>query len=390
MLRRLGFAVLMIGLPLAALFARRGIVLLFPIGAALLVIAAALDGSARNLRTSLEQLATSTGVAAAAFAFGWAALSITWAPLPAVSAERLLAIGGNLLVGLAAYLALPERMRAANLYLLPIGAGATALVVLAMSWTGLATRLEVDEDGRSLERGLSLLVLVLWPAIAWLRSRDRDREAVAVVVAVCAATLFAPQSFASVALSVGALAYVATTLAGRHAALAVGVVMAAIILVAPIIPALLLTVLGRPAVPPGSWLEAVSAWGVTVGSDPLRLLTGQGFGTLLRARLAGLVPAATPDVPLVQIWYDLGAVGAVSIAAALVGGAAGAARSYAPLLPGVTAAFASAFAMSCIGIGSTQAWWPAALAVVGLLFVAEERGQFRTRRPRAALAVPPR
>ena len=53
--------------------------------------------------------------------------------------------------------------------------------------------------------------------------------------------------------------------------------------------------------------------------------------------------------------------------------------------PGALAAFAAAFAVACIGVGLTVMWWITTLSVVVLVFIAVERGQFRTRRPKASL-----
>ena len=49
------------------------------------------------------------------------------------------------------------------------------------------------------------------------------------------------------------------------------------------------------------------------------------------------------------------------------------------------AAFACTFALGCLGIGTTQVWWFTTLVVLVLIFVAIERGQFRTKRPKAVL-----
>ena len=54
LLRRLGFAILMLAVPVSALFARRAIVVLVPVGIILLVIAAALDGGHRPSRSALD------------------------------------------------------------------------------------------------------------------------------------------------------------------------------------------------------------------------------------------------------------------------------------------------------------------------------------------------
>src|SRR3712207_3946698 len=59
LLRRLGFATLMLALPVGTLVARRGAVVLVPVGVILIVIAAALDGTHRSLRDSIASLVTS-------------------------------------------------------------------------------------------------------------------------------------------------------------------------------------------------------------------------------------------------------------------------------------------------------------------------------------------
>jgi len=48
------------------------------------------------------------------------------------------------------------------------------------------------------------------------------------------------------------------------------------------------------------------------------------------------------------------------------------------------ACFASAFAIACLGIGLTTVWWLATLAIAVMIFIAVERGQFRTSRQKVA------
>jgi hypothetical protein len=52
------------------------------------------------------------------------------------------------------------------------------------------------------------------------------------------------------------------------------------------------------------------------------------------------------------------------------------------------AAFATAFTFACLGIPTAQMWWFTALVAVVLIFVATERGQFRTKRPKASFLRP--
>lgn len=370
LLRRLGFAILVVALPAAGLVFRRGVVVLLPIGAALLVVAAALDGQFRPIRDSLDRLLSSTGVMAGAFAALWAVLSLAWTPGLSGPGERLAGYLVSPALGFAAYLALPDRTRSANLYLAPVGAALAAVAALGLILLGSGAGFG-DDDGQSLERGLGALALLLWPSIAWLRSRGRDLEAASLTLLVGAAVGLGPRGATVVGLAVGAIAYLLVVLTERAGALLIGGIMA-LVLVA--MPAAALLPEGMPG---------TTGWGAVVRSDAIRLVTGHGLGEFLRGRVAGAVPATVPDSAPIQVWYDLGTVGALALALALPACLAGAARSYGPLLPGVAGGVATAFALASFGIGSGQAWWPACLTVFALLFVAAERGQFRTRRPRA-------
>ena len=381
LLRRLGFAVLVMVLPLVALFSRRGVVLFLPIGVALLVIASVLDGGLRPLKVSADRLTGSAGVLAAIFGFGWAVLSLLWSPAVSLSADRLLSLSGSLALGLAAYLALPDRMRAANLYLIPVGAALAAIAVVVTT-VALPGAGDLESDERNLARGLTVIALLTWPSIAWLRSRNRDMGAIALVFAIALATLVGPDPAISSAFAAGALAYVVVALAPSVGILLARIILPGIVVLAPLLPVLLAPVAGL--LPDGgAFAGALGAWRTLVFAEPARLITGHGFGSFLLARIADALPPGTPDTPLVQVWYDLGAVGALAVAASIWAGLRGAATSYAPLLPGVAGAFTAAFSLACAGVGSGQAWWPASLVVLVIAFVAAQRGQFRTRRPRA-------
>ena len=119
--------------------------------------------------------------------------------------------------------------------------------------------------------------------------------------------------------------------------------------------------------------------------EPVRLITGHGFETALRGRFVGLLDPGAPSTFLFEVWYELGVVGALAGAVALYRAARSAGRDHPLLVPGIVAAFATAFAFACLGIGTAQVWWFTALAVTILMFVAIERGQFRTTRPKAML-----
>jgi hypothetical protein len=161
--------------------------------------------------------------------------------------------------------------------------------------------------------------------------------------------------------------------------------MAGLLVIAPLLPLVL-----RPVA--AVWLGAahpvvgsLDVWRSVVIDEPARLITGHGFETALRGRFVGLLAPDAPNSFLFEVWYELGLVGALAGAVALYRSASRAGRDHPLLVPGTVAAFATAFAFACLGIGTAQMWWFTALVVTILMFVAIERGQFRTTRPKAML-----
>ena len=383
LLRRMGLATILVTLPIGAILSRRGAVVLFPIGVALLVAAALLDGELRSLKPRLGRLAVSSGCLAAGLATVWAAGSLVWTPAPGSAAERLLSLTGTLLLAALAYLSLPDRTRSANLYLIPVGtilAALVAVAVWAMGTTGVSLGAP-GEDGRLAERGSVLIVLLVWPAIGWLGSRGRDGQAACLAVVVAGAAVLAPSPAVAIALAVGALAYVFATISMPVGTILVGVAAALAIVTAPLAAVVLSPDLGRLV--PGLAPE-LAAWKATVAADPVRLVTGHGFGAMVGRRLAdagGIV--RLPSTPLFQAWYDLGIVAAFLAAAAIWTGVRRAAAAETPLLPSMLGAVATTVTLATIGLEGGPAWQPIAVVVLALSFVAAGRGQYRTSRPRA-------
>jgi hypothetical protein len=136
--------------------------------------------------------------------------------------------------------------------------------------------------------------------------------------------------------------------------------------------------------------QSLSIWRSVMLNEPARLFTGHGFETALRGRFVGLLAPNAPSTLLFEAWYELGIVGALAGAAALYWSVLAAGRDHPPLVPGVMAAFATVFAFACFGIGTAQMWWFTSIAALVLIFVAAERGQFRTTRPKATFFARPK
>ncbi|HSP26500.1 MAG TPA: peptide ABC transporter permease, partial [Saliniramus sp.] len=133
LLRRLGFATLMLVIPSLALVSRRAVVVLAPIGITLLIIAAILDGENRPIGKSNRAFAGSVPVLATIVLLVWIALSLLWTPFPEPAAARVGSILAMTALVVAGYYALPDRMRASNIYLLPIGVSVAAIAGIALS-----------------------------------------------------------------------------------------------------------------------------------------------------------------------------------------------------------------------------------------------------------------
>ena len=384
LLRRLGFGTLLLLVPLAALTTRRGVIVLVPIGISLLVIAAALDGVHRPIAPALTRLLRSRAGLAIAVVLAWCALSLIWTPFLGAAAERLVNVATTAVLTIAGYLAIPDRMRSANLYLIPLGAAAAAILAILLAVFGWPGGRAPAEAGQNLDRGLTVLAVMAWPAVSWLRSRGRHLEALGVGVLVAVAALLGPQPIPALALAAGGFAFALTVARPHLGVRAAAFVMAGVLAVAPLIP-FVLRPLASTLLPGSATGRGLGVWRNVVTSEPVRLVTGHGFETALRGRFDGLLPVNAPSTVLFEVWYELGIVGALALAYALYAGTLASERSNPSLVPGIVAAIATAFAVACLGIGAAQMWWQTALAVVALAFVAAERGQFRTTRPKARI-----
>ncbi len=336
------------------------------------------------MRESLRRTLLTPGGLAGALALGWCILSLVWTPFLAQASERLVNLVGLALVMMAGYLALPERMRSANLYILPVGVALAALCAMLLAFLGMRGRAS-PEDTQNLDRGLIVLVLFLWPAVGWLRSRGRHIEALLLALLVALAAVMAPHPMPLQALTAGAVVFAVAAISPRGGTALTAFVIAGLLLCAPVLPfigapiAKALLGAGDPVV------GSLEVWRSVVVNEPLRLITGHGFETALRGRSVGLLSPQAPITVLFEIWYELGFIGAAAASFGLYRAVHSTGEGHPLLVPASMAAFATAFAFACLGIGTAQIWWFTALAVVVLLFVAAERGQFRTTRPKATL-----
>ena len=121
----------------------------------------------------------------------------------------------------------------------------------------------------------------------------------------------------------------------------------------------------------------------------MRLITGHGLETTPRAISAGLLPGSDPPSLIVAIWFDLGAMGALAVAALILHRAQRAAAQSPDVAAAEIALICCASAQMLLGVAALQAWWMSSVAAAIISVRAIAQGQFRTRRPRARLFARP-
>lgn len=383
LLRRIGFATLALALPLASLVSRRAAVVLVPIGIVLLVIASVME-EPRWFTTTLRGALTSRAGLILVGLVGWAVLSLIWSPYTSSATEK----AGNLVLAVAlgfiGTAALPERMRASNLNLVALGTGLAAIFALALIVITALRRTDVEIG--SVERGISVVLIMAWPALAWLLSRQRGLSALGLALFVSLLALSRFEEGETIAMMCGAVAFGAVSANRATAVPIVAGALSAIMLLAPLLPFLLIPIVSGFPDGAGDIVETLGVWADVVSREPIQLITGHGLDTVLRGRVTGALPPATPTTLLFETWYELGLVGAAAAAACLYFAVQAAGRMPGALAAGGVAAYTTAFALTALGFATLQPWWLMTLAAVVLLFVAIARGQYRTDRPIAPLS----
>lgn len=379
LLNRLGLAILMIAAPLAAVATRRLIFILMPVGAALILLSAMIAPQRTTYhRDSLRDYFLSSAALAALFLGFWAALSLVWTPFTAEASERFFkSLGTALLVALAAGY-LPERTRASNLYLLPIGVGLAALATLAAGLFGPPSLRGPAIESSTLDRAVVGEVVLVWPALAALALRERwgVAAALATVTTIAAIAVWTP--LALVALIVGALAFALAVSGPERAGKILGGLVAALFVFAP-----LAAVAAALALDANGFAGSLVAWGALIKQEAIRLLTGHGLGTA--ARLAGALAPNAPRSLIFETWFELGALGALASAALAWLAFSAAGRLAATFAPFLLAGMAAGLGVTLLGLSTTQLWWLTTIGVVAIGFAVAGRAQYRTRRPKARI-----
>lgn len=326
-------------------------------------------------------LPTPIGVAAAVF-LALAALSIAWSPAPLESTytwgEFVLPVAATLILALT----LPERAPRSAAILLGLSAAAAAALILSELATGQEVRQSLGMRSNSfIFNRPALTLLVLAPPLLWTLFRLGEvwlGTAVAVVLA--AAILRSDSGAAGLGLVAGGLGFVIAWRSRKAAiALAVGSFVVAFA-AAPVLGEVL-----HRTMPPSTHQmlsstnsqARVDIWRSFGAAVRVRPFLGTGFspGPAFASSAAAarvdpsyrtFLAVGHPHNAPLQVWAELGAAGAflaLSLLLLIL-------RQVARLSPGEfapsLALMGAAAAVSLVGHGVWQGWWP---AVIGAAIV---------------------
>jgi hypothetical protein len=353
---------------------------LFPVGVALLLVAASLDPVA-GVGPRLRALVASPVAWAAVALFAWAGLSLLWTPFPIPGAQRLLKIAMTALAATAVIVTARDHLRATDLYLFPIGVLMLMVTIFAL-W--FAEQQTLEADGGRIDAGGIAMAMLLFPAMGGLAARGRNGYARTLMLLglVYAFAIGSGPITAALLAGIAVLSFSVSDL--ERTMRDIGRAAVALILAAPLLLALSPTLFHAKLGSFGAPYPAIAAAASLVLHDLPRLVTGHGVDTVVRGVDAGLLPTMTPRVALFEIWYELGILGALAAAAGVWFGFRAIGRAAPRLAPYLAATFAADLTLGFLSEGFAQMTWITLLAIGGIALGAAARSQYRTTRPSAA------
>ena len=307
-------------------------------------------------------------------------LVIACAPCITKSASKLAMLGLVLWIASSGVVALeaPARRTVAAALILGLGLALVLLVVELSTESVVYRSLTGRQDDPDVplfrhNRGTSALVLLAWPAAAWLWLADRRGWATGLIVLSIAAAAYGDSGSAMVA-SILAVAVAGAASLAPSLVFWVGVAgTGGFVLIAPLLFVSLLDWVAPVAgTLPASTLDRIEIWhrAATAVLDAPWL--GHGIGVIrylplppeLAARYVHLVkPPTHPHDAAIQIWLELGAVG-VALFAILLWFAVRPVRALAPAWR--VAALASGAAMVFTALISYGLWQETWLGIIGM------------------------
>ncbi len=318
-----------------------------------------------------------------------AAVSVLWSPSPraGVTVLEIAYIGLGALAGGAWVSSLPavEARRLAGLFLAGVFAGVTVFAVEAATdfplhrwWNAVPADFPVSESNVP-KRTAVLLSLLVWPAAMALGRAGRRGVALLLPIGYAAVCLLLTSRSAMLGIAIGVVTFAVAAWSPRLVRGALGTALA--VAFVGVIP-LVLTLDRVLDLDAADWLfrsaqHRVEIWGMAAdralstplfgqGIDASRALTPNGEVSRFGPITDSLLPLH-PHNAFLQVWLELGAVGALLTLAASLLLLAGTARMEREDQPFALALFAAGLAMISTAYGIWQAWWMAGILASGLM-----------------------
>lgn len=323
----------------------------------------------------------------------WAGVSGFWSPWDGPTGPKVLLV---LAVGLLFAAGAGANEKSATLTL----AGATAAFAMLAIFLAIEAGFDMPlnraaepdlpwgELNRNPSRGLVVSLALVWPATAWLLATRRRVLAAGVVVVCAALSLQFGQQSTALGFGVGLIAFGVAFMAPRLMILLPSFGLAAWMLAAPFVTPLLVSNPQLTEAVPMSWAHRIAIWRYTCERIMEQPWIGHGIdagrATTEMIVIRGLPTRGIPVHPhsaSLQIWHDLGLVGALLAAALLAYGGWSLSRAFAHNTFGAAAAAAALTMfglMANIGWSVWQEWW-----IATLLLAAGLVGALRFRAARA-------
>ena len=380
-------------MPVAMAIAHRSSPLVLGVAAFLALAAVAAERGWAGLRADLlTGLRTPLGRSALTF-LAWSVISLLWSEFRGVSLAALLEFWFPVAGALLLSVTLPSRLPRWGVWVLAAALALACAAILLELQTGLALRRTLGMRSHSFifNRPVLTILVGLVPVLVALRGQGPlGWAAGAVLTALALATAEQSESGAAIfgvaaagATALGAL--LAPRLVVRIAGVAVIAALAIAPLAGPIVDRLI-----PPAVherlSDSHSRDRIDIW-TSFGAAILhRPWLGAGFGTsphMGESVVAGevaperraLLAVGHPHNAAVQIWTELGAVGAVLGAIVILSSLRSLSRFPRRDLAPMLGLMAGVEAVSLVGHGAWQGWWPAAIgaAVVWFRFAQNAR-----------------
>jgi hypothetical protein len=381
---RMGYAVLAVGAPVGVVVHPLALFVIFPIGVAMILMAAALEAKPGFIDRVLRVFGSPPFLALIA-GIGWATLSVLWTPYPVSALQEVLKLALLIAAAVLTVAAPRENARATDLYLFPIG---VVLLMIAMAAKGLSNVLAGVTDDGGLQAGGVALAVLLFPALGGLTARGRNGYARLLLILSLAFAYIDSYRPLTVALFAGylAMSFSISDLTRTTRELAWGA--AALILLSPLIPAFAPTIAAwifhtKLALLPSPY-NSLSVAADIFTHDKLRLITGHGFGTVSRGVRAQILPPHTPKALAFTVWYELGVVGAILAAVGVWFAFRNIDRAPPRLAPFIAAGFTAIVALGFLNVDFVDMTTMTLIAVAFVSTDVAARSQYRTTRPSAA------